>query len=157
MDTSQESKEDINVITCKSKAWRIFKKNIFLVILICGIIIGVVMGILIKVNHPDFHEDKRNVMYLAFPGDLLLRMLKCMIIPLIVSSLVAGMASIPGQASGRLGCVAVLYYSITTVLAVILGIVLVISIQPGNKGKKEVDGDENTLVQPVDAFLDLLR
>ena len=135
----------------------IFKQNIFLLFLLCGILSGVILGVVIKIVFPDFYLNERNVMYLGFPGDLLLRMLKCMIIPLIVTSLMSGMASIPGKASGRLGLFAILYYNITTFLAVCLGILLVVTIRPGDKGKSTAEGDEDTLVQPVDAFLDLIR
>ncbi len=38
--------------------------------------------------------DKREQMYFRFPGDLLMRMLKALVIPLIVSSLIAGVAGI---------------------------------------------------------------
>ena len=60
-------------------------------------------------------------MYLAFPGDLLMRMLKMMILPLIISSLIAGLANLDMGSSGRMGGRAVLYYMSTTLLAVILG------------------------------------
>ena len=148
--------EDRGSKSCKEKCWKIFKKNLFLVFLLFGIIAGVVIGILIKVYRPAFHEDKRNVMYLAFPGDIFLRMLKCMIIPLIMSSLISGMANLPVNASGRLGGFTVLYYLITTILAVLLGILLVCTIEPGNRGNKEADG-VNKIVEPVDSLLDLIR
>ena len=60
-------------------------------------------------------------MFLAFPGDLLMRMLKMMILPLIISSLIAGLANLDMGSSGRMGGRAVLYYMSTTLLAVILG------------------------------------
>lgn len=142
---------------CRRKCLHILKQNAFLIFLLFGIILGVVIGSLIKHYNPDFHTDKRSLMYLAFPGDLLLRMLKCMIIPLIVTSLISGMAAIPGQASGRLGGFAVLYYMITTIMAALLGILLVCTIKPGERGQNMADGSEDRLVQPVDALLDLIR
>ena len=82
-----------------------------------------------------------------------------MIIPLVISSLIAGMASLDQQASGKLGLRAVLYYFTTTFIAVILGIILVMTIRPG-RGKDMGDIDRQGSVEPVntaDAFLDLLR
>ena len=98
-------------------------------------------------------------MYLAFPGDLLLRMLKVCIIPLIFASLVAGMASLPTKAAGRLGGYTVLYYLITTFMAVLLGILLVATIKPGEKrlDRDKVYEEKKKLVEPVDAMLDLIR
>ena len=140
------------------KCLRIVKKNVFLIYLLVGIILGVSMGISIRKYHPDFGDDDRKVMYLEFPGALLLRMLKVCIIPLIFSSLVAGMASLPTKAAGKLGGYTVAYYLITTFMAVLLGILLVATIKPG---EKEIDDyeyqDKKKLVEPVDAMLDLIR
>lgn len=143
----------------KKRCLRIVKGNVFLIYLLLGIIIGVVMGIAIRERHPSFREDKRNIMYLEFPGKLLLRMLKVCIIPLIFSSLVAGMASLPTKAAGKLGGYTVLYYLITTFMAVLLGILLVATIKPGEKRLDEevIREDKKKLVKPVDAILDLIR
>ena len=53
-----------------------------------------------------------------------MRMLKMMIIPLIVSTLVAGLAGLDSTASGKMGLRAIVYYMSTTFIAVVLGIVL---------------------------------
>ena len=116
-----------------NKVAKFLRQNLFLFLLVAGIILGVLMGVLIRKHHPEFaysmtvnettgedikleasYHQKKNVMYLGFPGDLFLRMLKLMIIPLITSSLISGMAAIPSKASGRMGGFAVLYYMITT-------------------------------------------
>ena len=86
-----------------------------------------------------------------------MRMLKMLILPLIVSSLIVGLAELDQRASGRLGKRAVCYYMGTTMCAVILGIILVIAINPGGQ-KQEVDETkEDKRVRPLDSFLDLIR
>ena len=78
--------------------------------------------------------------------------------PLLFDSLISGMASIPSKAAGKLGGYAVLYYLITTFMAVLLGILLVSTIKPGNKGvDRAIKVNKNKLVEPVDAILDLIR
>ena len=71
-------------------------------------------------------------MYVQYIGKLFLRMLKCIIIPLIIPSLIASVGSLDLSLSGKVGGRAVAYYMVTTVLAVILGIILVSSVSGGN-------------------------
>lgn len=54
-----------------------------------GVILGAVSGMLLRVASP-IHPDI--VMVIAFPGDILMRMLKMLILPLITSSLITGAA-----------------------------------------------------------------
>ncbi|XP_074850955.1 excitatory amino acid transporter 3 isoform X2 [Carettochelys insculpta] len=70
-----------------------------------------------------------------------------------------GVAALDTSVSGRIGLRAVVYYFCTTVFAVILGIVLVVSIKPGVSQKAdEIDRTGSTPdVTTVDAMLDLIR
>lgn len=52
-----------------------------------GVILGAVSGMLLRVASPI---DDNIVMVIAFPGDILMRMLKMLILPLIISSLITG-------------------------------------------------------------------
>lgn len=134
------------------------KNNIFFALLLVGILSGVTMGVALRKYQPNFGKDARKLMYLAFPGKLLLRMLKGCIIPLIVTSLISGMASIPTRSAGRLGGYTIIYYLSTTFSAVILGILLVSGIRPGKEALDEtVRVPKDKLVEPADAFLDLIR
>lgn len=68
----------------------------------------------------------------GFIGDLFLNALKMLIVPLIVSSLITGMASI-GSAGvfGRIGAKTLVYFVSTTLITVLLGLALVNLITPG--------------------------
>lgn len=69
---------------------------------------------------------------LGFLGDIFLKLLKLIIIPLITFSLAAGVASIGSlRGVGRIGAKTFLFYLLTTITAVALGLVLVNLIQPG--------------------------
>ena len=69
---------------------------------------------------------------IGFLGDLFLRLLKMIIIPLIFTSLVSGVASLGSARSvGRVGIRTVLYYTVSTTLAITVGMVLVNIIKPG--------------------------
>jgi Na+/H+-dicarboxylate symporter len=65
-------------------------------------------------------------MYVQFLGDLFLKMLQCITIPLVVPSLIVAVGSLNLSLSGKIGCRAMVYYMATTVMAVVLGVILVI-------------------------------
>jgi len=70
-----------------------------------------------------------------------------------------GLSQLDARASGRMGSRALLYYFTTTMIAVVIGIVCVLTIKPGVysvKGERE-DDKEKRIVKTVDAFLDLVR
>ncbi|KFP61813.1 Excitatory amino acid transporter 3, partial [Cariama cristata] len=73
--------------------------------------------------------------------------------------LFAGVAALDSSVSGKIGLRAVIYYFCTTVIAVILGIVLVVTIKPGvPQTASEIDRVGSTPeVSTVDAMLDLIR
>ncbi|KAL7402676.1 hypothetical protein ABVT39_018303 [Epinephelus coioides] len=131
-------------------------KNLLLTLTVLGVILGAVAGMLLRVASP-IHPDI--VMVIAFPGDILMRMLKMLILPLIISSLITGLAGLDAKSSGRLGTRAMVYYMSTTVIAAILGVILVLVIHPGNPKLKENlgEGEKNDDVSSLDAFFDLIR
>ncbi|KAL1007653.1 hypothetical protein UPYG_G00089570 [Umbra pygmaea] len=98
-------------------------------------------------------------MIIAFPGDILMRMLKMLILPLVISSLITGLAGLDAKSSGRLGTRAMVYYMTTTIIAAVLGVVLVLVIHPGNPKLKFNlgPGKKNDDVSSLDAFFDLIR
>ncbi|EHB04340.1 Excitatory amino acid transporter 3, partial [Heterocephalus glaber] len=118
--------------------------------------LGIVIGILVREYSELSNLDK---FYFAFPGEILMRMLKLIILPLIISSMITGVAALDSNVSGKIGLRAVVYYFCTTIIAVILGIVLVVTIKPGVAQKvSEIDRTGSTPeVSTVDAMLDLIR
>lgn len=70
---------------------------------------------------------------IGFVGDLFLRLLKMIIIPLIFTSLVSGIASLGSARSvGRVGLRTMIYYTLSTTLAISVGLVLVNVFRPGD-------------------------
>lgn len=66
-------------------------------------------------------------------GDLFLNALKMMVLPLVITSIIGGVTSLGHLKSfGSLGIKTLLYYMITTALAVGVGILLVNLIRPGD-------------------------
>ncbi|NWY69093.1 EAA3 protein, partial [Erithacus rubecula] len=125
-------------------------RNIFMSLL------GIGIGMLVREYGKLSNLDK---VYFAFPGEVLMRMLKLIILPLIISSMITGVAALDSSVSGKIGLRAVVYYFCTTVFAVILGIILVVTIKPGvTQNANEIDRvGSSPEVNTVDAMLDLIR
>lgn len=70
-----------------------------------------------------------------------------------------GLAGLDAKSSGRLGTRAMVYYMTTTIIAAILGVILVLVIHPGNPKLKENlgEGEKNDEVSSLDAAFDLIR
>ncbi|MCI5168060.1 MAG: hypothetical protein D3903_18730 [Candidatus Electrothrix sp. GM3_4] len=65
-------------------------------------------------------------------GEVFLKLLKMMVVPLVVSSVMSGILGLGDvRKLGRPGATALAYYVITTVMAVFVGLVVVNIIQPG--------------------------
>ncbi len=90
------------------------------------ILIAFVIAILIGFLIPQ-HSN-----YVRWMGDLFLRALKMIIVPLVFSSIVSGVANLGSTSSlGRLGLKTITYYITTSILAILTGLILVNIIKPG--------------------------
>ncbi|KAI3356783.1 hypothetical protein L3Q82_003324 [Scortum barcoo] len=127
------------------------RRNLFVLFTVAAVALGVILGFTLRPHNLSLRE----IRYFAFPGELLMRMLQMLVLPLIVSSLVTGISSLDSKASGKMGMRAVVYYMVTTLIA----IVIVIIIRPGKgSGDSPVANSGNIEpVQAADAFLDLVR
>jgi solute carrier family 1 (glial high affinity glutamate transporter), member 2 len=142
---------------------------------------GFILGFVCRMYRPS----SETIMMLSFPGDLLMRMLKMLILPLITSSLITGLfamnfvdgtshqsvssslglAVLDPKASGKLGLYALTYYFCTTILAAVLGIILVQTIRPGERGNQAqvrssvvtADDPKADQMTTLDAIFDLFR
>lgn len=124
-----------------------------MVTLLSSVIIGFIIGCCLRY----IHMSPRQKYYVGFPGEILMNMLKMIILPLIVSSLVSSMASLDGQFAGRIGLRTFIYYMCTSVIASIIGIILVLTIRPGSRDREEISSAGEDSINPLDALLDMIR
>ncbi|KAH8035221.1 hypothetical protein HPB51_004462 [Rhipicephalus microplus] len=97
-------------------------------------------------------------MYVAFPGDMLLRMLQLCVMPLITASIVAAIGGVDLRLAGRLGRRGFTYYMATTVIAEIEGLALVFLIRPGvNANVKMAKAPPKRVFYLADAIMDIIR
>jgi proton glutamate symport protein len=90
--------------------------------ILIAIVLGIVVGILLG----------EKAAHIKIVGDLFIRLLKAIIIPLIMASMVAGIVSLGDvRKLGRIGLRTFIYYMATTTLAVGVGLILVNLMKPG--------------------------
>lgn len=79
----------------------------------------------------------------AFVGELFMRALKMLIVPLIVTSVISGITSLKGvKGFGRLGLKTAVFYLGSSTLAILIGLGLVNTLKPGL-----VDGSPNPVIR----------
>jgi len=87
--------------------------------------------------------------HIKIVGDLFIRLLKMIIVPLIMASMVAGVVSIGNIRSlGRIGLRTFVYYVTTTLLAVLVGLLLVNVFQPGKAAVFETEPERQAEAVP---------
>ncbi len=91
-----------------------------------GLVLGIITGFLLQ-SAPEIADT-----YIKPFGTLFINMIKMIIVPLVFSSLIVGAASIGDIKSlGRIGGKTVLYYLLTTAVAVSIGLALGTLMNPG--------------------------
>ncbi len=112
--------------------------------LLWAILLGIVSGTLLGGTLP---EAGRSV---SFLGELFLKALFVLVVPLVMSSIIVGVTSLGDvRRLGPLGGRAVLYFMTTTGIAVVIGLILVLLIQPGTPGTS-VTGDMSTMSERLE-------
>ena len=117
-----------------------FNKHSFITFgILGGLLLGFVIGQLVftfcGAETREFTADVFKFIGTTF----FMNLLKMVLIPLVISSVVVGVASIGDPASlGRIGGYTLLYYFSTMLIAVLLGILMVSTIRPGKGMEKNI-------------------
>ncbi|WP_040260493.1 glutamate/aspartate:proton symporter GltP [Pseudomonas massiliensis] len=99
------------------------------------ILIGLVLGIALGATLNHFSAEKAwwisNVLQPA--GDIFIRLIKMIVIPIVISSLIVGIAGV-GDAKklGRIGLKTIIYFEVVTTIAILVGLVLANLVHPGS-------------------------
>ncbi len=94
-----------------------------------GLILGVLAGIFLHKYNLQHHYI---MTILSFVGELFIRLIQMVVIPLVISAVIIGITSIgDNKQLGKLGTKMIGYYAIITVIAVTIGAVLALIFKPG--------------------------
>lgn len=95
-------------------------------ILLAFIVLGAASGVLLGWYNPDLAVS------FNWLGTLFLNALKMTIIPLVIASIISGIGSLGDlKKLGKMGGFTLLYYTLSTAVAVLIGLIVVNWIQPG--------------------------
>src|SRR6476619_7608401 len=98
-----------------------------------GFVLGAAIGLVVHVQGADAPWVQSLIAYVAKPfGQVFLNLLFMLVVPLMFSALVLGVAELGDIASlGRLGWRTLIYTGVVTAAAVAIGLIAVNVIQPG--------------------------
>lgn len=103
--------------------------------LACQIFIALILGIFIGafLHNQPAHKEWFLVNALIPAGDIFIHLIKMIVVPIVISTLIVGIAGI-GDAKklGRIGLKTIIYFEIITTIAIIVGITLANVFQPGS-------------------------
>lgn len=92
-----------------------------------GIITGILVGVFLHA-HPNVVVDN----LLTFMGQVFIRLIQMVVIPLVVSAIIIGITSVgDNKQLGKFGSKMILYYGILTTIAVTIGSLLALIVKPG--------------------------
>ncbi|KAL4854233.1 Excitatory amino acid transporter [Chlorella vulgaris] len=116
-------------------------------------LLGVVAGVLLGVALKPAKLGNEAIELIGFPGELMLRLLKMLVLPLVSASMVSGVCSLRQSGDGgsaaadgggggngsdggsqrirRLARLTAAFYFLSTGLAILIGIALVVAVHPG--------------------------
>lgn len=116
------------------------------------IFIGLILGVLFGYIFPQYGIALKPI------GDIFLRMIKMIVVPLIFSALIMGIAGTGDfKQMGRLGFKALVWFEVATTIALIIGIVVVNVLQPGSGVNIGNVGDTSAVNAAAKKSVDMMQ
>jgi Na+/H+-dicarboxylate symporter len=109
------------------------KGKLWLKVLI-GMFLGIIVGLILNPssNYFDFETSSILAEWISLPGILFLRGIQLIVIPLIIASIIRGIAGSNNiNTLKKEGITTITYFLFTTIIAIIIGIFLATMINPG--------------------------
>lgn len=144
------------MIDHRAKCFGFLSRNALIISVLIGVGVGFAFGFGLRPVAPSTDA----LTWIGLPGEIYMRLLKMMILPLIISSIITGTASMNPRTNGRLGAVSFCYILVTVAVGTIIAVILFILIQPGKHVNMSRSADSNTVERNIETshmFADMIR
>ncbi|XP_041365075.1 excitatory amino acid transporter-like [Gigantopelta aegis] len=142
---------------CCNIPWKsAIRNNLIVLLTIGGVVVGFIVGFLVKTLQPS--QDA--IIWIGIPGEVYMRMLKMMILPLIICSVITGTSSLDPKCNGKVSMVALLYIIVTNAIPCFIGVSTGLIFNSGkgvdirNKFETSIPTE---IMETQDIFADLIR
>ncbi|KAL5008700.1 hypothetical protein ScPMuIL_014281 [Solemya velum] len=128
--------------------------NLLALLTVIGVAVGFGIGFAVRAADPS--ED--GIIWTGLCGEVYMRMVKMMVLPLIIASVITGTASLDPKSNGKIGATSLATIMISNVLPCVMGAILAVLINPGI-GVGSYGGTSSS-AEPMstqDIFADLIR
>ncbi|XP_060529905.1 excitatory amino acid transporter 2 isoform X2 [Cylas formicarius] len=128
--------------------------TLLLFLIVAGVVLGIILGISLRYLAVS-HEV---ILLISYPGELFFRVLKLLILPLIISSVITGTSKL--NVRGRIALKTLTCFFLFSACSALLGVLFAIVIRPGVKYSTEITSNQtsfDTKQSVMDGFLDLGR
>ncbi|XP_060865225.1 excitatory amino acid transporter isoform X1 [Metopolophium dirhodum] len=102
--------------------------NKLLIFILVSVVFGVILGLILR----PLNLSSDIITLISYPGDLFLRTLKLMVLPFIISCLIIGAANLDISKNGNVAIRTIVYFVLTSVFNVCLGLTLGLLVHPGS-------------------------
>jgi Na+/H+-dicarboxylate symporter len=100
--------------------------------IIIGLLAGIALGVFYRINWPEPEQIKPFAENMQLLSDIFLRLIKMIIAPLVFSLLLTGIVKAGDFKSvGRIGLKTLIYFTGATLIALLLGLIIVNLFEPG--------------------------
>ncbi|ASL46359.1 Proton glutamate symport protein [Burkholderia sp. AD24] len=98
--------------------------------ILIGLVVGIAVGVVLN-RFPE-HREAAITGFLQPAGDIFIRLIKMVVVPIVFTSMVMGIAGVgDGHSLGRIGLKTLVYFEVITTIAIVLGLVLGNVLHPG--------------------------
>lgn len=156
MNPDGESSMEGRVTSLREKLFKFLKTHSFLVFTLAGVFGGVILGVGLRLANPA----ESTIILLGMPGEVFMRCLRMLVLPMMIASIITGSANLSGKAKGKMAILTFAIFIGTSFMSALIGLSFVTLIHPGSpelKSSLEAEDEFRASPQLLDTFLDLIR